>query len=73
MCHGQIEVIIYINLVQLEYILPHVKLNDHTTFSVGKEKIFDGFNHIWTWWPYLSCEQDHLYKLSFLLPKKTAH
>ena len=28
-----------------------------------------GFYHIWAWQPSWSCDLDHLYKLSFPLPK----
>ena len=35
---GQLRVIIYINLVELEYIMFHAKFQDHTTFSsVGED------------------------------------
>ena len=37
------------------------------------ENIFKGFNHIWAWWPSWSCDLDHLYKLSFPLPKEAPH
>ena len=34
------------------------------------KKIFKGFYHMWTWRPSWSCILDHLYKLSFPLPKE---
>ena len=32
-----------------------------------------GFYHIWAWRPSWSCDLDHLYKLSFPLPKEAPH
>ena len=40
---------------------------------VLEKKVFKGFYHIWAWWPSWSCDQDHLYKLSFTLPKEAPH
>ena len=40
---------------------------------VLEKKIFEGFYHIWAWRPSWSCDLDHLYKLSFPLPKETPH
>ena len=40
---------------------------------VLEKKIFKGFYHIWAWRPSWSCDLDHLYKLSFPLPKETPH
>ena len=38
MGQGQLRVIIYINFVELEYIMPHAKFHDHNTISsVGEE------------------------------------
>ena len=37
---------------------------------VLEKKIFKGFYHIWAWRPSWSCDLDHLYKLSFPLPKE---
>ena len=37
------------------------------------EKIFYGFYHIWARRPFWSCDLDHLYKLSFPLPKDAPH
>ena len=39
-------------------------------FIVLQEKIFEDFYHIWAWRPSWSCDLDHLYKLSFPLPKE---
>ena len=41
MGQGQLRVIIYINFVELEYILLHAKFHDHRTFSSVRE----GFYH----------------------------
>ena len=44
MGQGQLRVIIYINFVELEYILLHAKFHDHKTISsVGED--FEGFYH----------------------------
>ena len=48
----------------------HAKYQDHRTSGSGKEN-FEGFYHIWAWWPYWSC--DHDIKLSFPLPKEAPH
>ena len=40
---------------------------------VLEKKIFKSFYHIWAWRPSWSCDLDHLYKLSFPLPKKAPH
>ena len=48
------------------------KFHDH---SSGEED-FNGFYHIWAWWPSRSCDLDHLYMsyiLSFHLPKEAQH
>ena len=37
---------------------------------VLEKKIFKGFYHIWAWRPSWPCDLDHLYKLSFPLPKE---
>ena len=37
MGQGQLRVIIYINFVELEYILLHSKFHDHRTFSSVRE------------------------------------
>ena len=43
-------VIIYVNFVELEYIMLHAKFHYHRTISsVGK--YFEGFYHIWEWQP----------------------
>ena len=50
----------------------HAKFHDHRTISfVGKD--FEDFYHIWVWQPYWSCDLEHLYKLSFPLPKEGPH
>ena len=50
----------------------HAKFQDHRTAGSGEED-FKGFYHIWAWWPSWSCDLDHLYKLSFPLPKEAPH
>ena len=49
----------------------------HTQFkdrhSVLEKRIFKGFYHIWAWRKSWSCDLDHLYKLSFPLPKEALH
>ena len=53
----------------------HAKFQDHQIigFLVLEKKIFKGFYHIWAWRPSWSCDLDHLYKLSFHLPKEAPH
>ena len=41
-----------------------------TGLPVLEKKIFRSFYHIWAWRPSWSCDLDHLYKLSFPLPKR---
>ena len=48
------------------------KVQDHKTSGSG-ETDFKGFYHIWVWRPSWSCDRDHLYKLSFHLPKEAPH
>ena len=31
--------------------------------SVPEKKNFEGFIHIWAWWPSWSCDQDHVKKI----------
>ena len=52
---GQPRVIIYINFLELESPMPHAKFQDHRTFGSGEED-FEGFYHIWAWWPSWSCD-----------------
>ena len=40
---------------------------------VLEKKIFKGLYHIRAWRPSCSCDLDHLYKLSFSLPKEAPH
>ena len=44
----------------------HVKFQD-LKISGSEKSIFEGFYHIWAWWPFWSCDLNHLYKLSFPL------
>ena len=50
----------------------HAKFQDHRTSGSGEE-IFKGFYYIWAWRPSWSFDLDHLYKLSFPLPKEAPH
>ena len=43
MGHGQLRVIIYINSVELEYILLHAKFHDHRTISFEGEDFLKVF------------------------------
>ena len=38
-----------------------------------RRRFFKGFEHFWAWWASSSCDLDHLYKLSFPLPKEAPH
>ena len=40
---------------------------------VLEKKLFKGFNHILAWRQSWSCDLDHLYTLSFSLPKENSH
>ena len=50
----------------------HAKFQDNMTSESGEDD-FKGFYHIWTWRPSWSCDLDHLYKISFSLPKNAPH
>ena len=50
----------------------------HTMFRENRparsgEKIFEGFYHIWAWWPSWSCDPDAANKILFPLPKEAPH
>ena len=50
----------------------HTKFRENLPAGSGEED-FLGFYHIWAWQPSWSCDDcdlDHLYKLSFPLPKE---
>ena len=68
-CQCQPRVIIYKNCVEFEFIILHAKFHDHRTNS-SVEKDFNDFYHIRAWRP---CDLNHLYKLSFPLPKEAPH
>ena len=72
MGQGQLRVIIYINFVELEYILLYAKFHDHRAISSVREN-FEGLYHKGAWRPSWSCDLYHLYKLSFPLPKEAPH
>ena len=50
----------------------HAKFQYHMT-SGSREEDFKGFHHIWAWRPAWSCDLDHLYTLSFSLPREASH
>ena len=50
----------------------HTKFHENWPAGSGEED-FEGFYHIWAWRPSWSCDVDHLYKLSFPLPKEVPH
>ena len=50
----------------------HAKFQDHRTCGSGEEDFFKVFT-ILAWWPAWSCDLDHLYKLSFPLPKEAPY
>ena len=50
----------------LQSLMLHAKFQDHRASGSGEE----GFYHIWAWRPSWSCDLDHLYKLSFPVPRK---
>ena len=62
-------VTIYINFVELEFPMLHVKFQDHRTSGSGEEEFFKGFYHIWACRPSWSSDLDRLYKL----PKEAPH
>ena len=50
----------------------------HTKFlkinpPVLDKKIFEGFYHIWAWWPSWSCDQNVASKIPMQLPKEVPH
>ena len=49
-----------------------VTFQDQRTSGSGEE-YFKVFYHIWAWRPSWSCDLDHLYKISFPLPKEAPH
>ena len=50
----------------------HAKFQNHRPSGSGKED-FNGFCYLQPWQPSWSCDLDHLYKLSFPLPKDAPH
>ena len=64
---NQPKVIICAIMVVLGYPMLHSKFQGQLV--LGK-KIFKGFNHIWAWWPYWSCDLEGLYKFLFPQPKE---
>ena len=77
-CHkigqGQLRVTIYIHFLELEYIMLHVKFQDHKTIS-SREQDFKGFYHIhvWAWLPSWSCDTNYENKCLSPLPKEAPH
>ena len=62
--NGQPRVMIYINFVVLQTLMLHAKFQGNWP---------SGFEHFLAWRPSWSCDLDHLYKLSFPLPKEAPH
>ena len=54
---GQPRVIIYICFVDLESLMLHAKFQDHMSSGSGED--FKGYDHIWTWQPFWSCDLNH--------------
>ena len=50
----------------------HANFQDHRTSGSGDEDFLSVY-HILAWRPSWSCDLDHLYKLSFTLPKEAPH
>ena len=50
----------------------HTKPQGHWPFGSGVED-FEGFYHIWAWWPLWSCDSDAPNKLSFPRPMKVPY
>ena len=48
----------------------HAKFQDHRTSGSGEEDVLKFFFHILALQPSWSCDLDHLYKMSFPLPKE---
>ena len=70
MSQGQLRVIICKEkkLVELEYIVLHARFYYHTVGPlVLWEKVFEGFYHIWAWWPSWSCDLSHEAQYKILL------
>ena len=51
----------------------HAKFQDHRTSGSGDKDFLRFLPYIWAWLPSWSCDLDHLYKLSFPLPKEAPH
>ena len=51
----------------------HAKFQDHRTSGSGEEDFLRFLPYILEWRPSWSCDRDHLYKLSFPLPKEAPH
>ena len=68
--HGQPRIIIWINLVVLEYPMLHTNSQGHRSFG-SRGEMFSP--NIWAWRPIWSCDIDHLNKLSFPHPMQVPH
>ena len=75
-CHkigqGHPRVMIYINFVELLSLMLHAKFQNHRLSGPGEDN-FQRFLLFIAMWPSWSCDLDHLYKLSFSLPKNAPH
>ena len=73
MSQGQLRVIIYTNFVELEFITLHAKFHANRTISSVGGDVLRVVYHIYAWRTSWSCDLDHLYNLSFPLPKEAPH
>ena len=69
---GQNKVIIWTNLVVLEYPMVHTNSQGHRLFGSREEEFFM-FLPYWAWRPSWYCDLDHLNKLSFPHPIEAPH
>ena len=63
---------IYTNFVELHSQMLYAKFKNHRP-SGSEEEDFKVFCYLQPWQPSWSCDLDHLYKLSFPLPKDAPH
>ena len=78
-CHVLME--IYLNIGHIVFFLANVRMlkfeselrNGIRSPYVRTPVDIPSFYHIWAWRPSWSCDLDHLYKLSFPLPKDAPH
>ena len=63
---------IYILIVDLEFLMLHTKFQDPRPLGSGEED-FKGFYHIWAWRPSWSCDLDYLYTHWFPFPTDASY